>query len=195
MLKKVIFILGILLLIASVFIHSNIVKIENQAVKKDGKKTAFGMISDETPMCSWSVKEPERAMSENKTQAIYIDITNPAKKPCLSYISLRSPNFELSPARDEQQINLPVHGKGSLSWIITPKKTGTFDMAVSDSLNTRIFGITVTNMFGFTAAQAKFFSFITGLCGPMLTVPWWVEKWFQRKGKKEPQKTENGKVN
>jgi hypothetical protein len=100
MLKKVIFILGILLLIASVFIHSNIVKIENQAVKKDGKKTAFGMISDETPMCSWSVKEPERAMSENKTQAIYIDITNPAKKPCLSYISLRSPNFELSPARD-----------------------------------------------------------------------------------------------
>ncbi len=194
MLKAFIGILGIMLLLAGIFVRNNVEKSEKLAFALDDKRTAFAVIGDNTPPpCIWETKEPERVMAENKTQAVSISVNNSAEKPCETYLSLRAPNFDLSPSKEEQKITLPSKGKGSLSWIMTPRKTGTFDLAVSDVINTQVFGITVTNMFGLTAAQAKIFSMLSTLCGPMLTVPWWVEKWMQRKKKQEPSKEEHEK--
>ena len=83
----------------------------------------------------------------------------------------------------EEEINLKTKENGSMSWIISPRKTGTYEIAVSDPLNSKVFGINVTNMFGLSAVQAKSASILGTIFGPMLTVPWWWEKWFQRKKK------------
>ena len=150
------------------------------------------MISDDAPPpCVWDVQQPEKIMSEDKTQSIKVAFKNPAKKTCETYMSLRAPSFDTSPSKDEQKISVPPGKTGSLAWIITPRKTGTYELSVSDILNTRIFGITVTNIFGLNTTQAKVFSMLGTLLGPMLTVPWWVDKWFQRKRKQEPKKEDS----
>lgn len=187
--KTFIGIVGILLFVFGIFLSNTLRNGERSASSLDGKKTVFGMISDEgPPPCSWDAKSPERVMADNKSQAVVIEVKNTDKKTCESILSLQAPSFETSPPKDEQKITVPAGKAGSLSWILTPRKPGTYQIAVSDILNTKIFGITVTNMFGLTATQAKTFSFFSGLLGPMLTVPWWVDKWFQRKKKQEVKK-------
>lgn len=182
--KTLIGIGGIVLLLYGLTLRNNLQNSEVQATKLDGEKHAFAVIGDDAPPpCNWEVTEPERVMAENKSQAVVVKTTNNEKKPCESYLSLRAPSFDLSPAKEEQHVTLPAGDKGSVSWILTPRKTGTYEVAVSDIIDTKIFGIAVTNVFGLTAAQAKVFATLSSLLGPMLTVPWWVDKWFQRKKK------------
>ena len=111
-------------------------------------------------------------------------LTKNLDENCRSLISLRSPGFDISPAKDEQTISLNKGGKGSLSWIITPRKSGTFDIALSDSTNTKIYGISVTNILGLSAFQAKIASIFGGLFGPMFTIPWW---WDKLRGRSKPK--------
>jgi hypothetical protein len=194
--KKTIGLVGLMLFIASIFLGASIVLGEQKAVTLNDEKKSYGMISDEAPpQCSWSVKAPEQLMSESKTQAIVIKATNSNEKKCESSLTLRSPGFDINPMREEQKISLESKMDGSISWILTPRKSGTYQISVSDAFNTSIFGITVTNVFGLTAFQAKLFSTAGGIFGPMLTFPWWIEKWFQRKQKQENRKNSEEQKN
>ena len=74
-----------------------------------------------------------------------------------------APGFEISPAREEQKIALKAGGAGSLSWIVSPHRTGTFQIAVSDILNTQILGVTVKDENGLTATQAKLLALVGSL--------------------------------
>ncbi len=187
--KVIIGIIGIILFLFGIVTFFNISKEESQALSLDSEKEIFAMMDENSPPpCSWEVKPPERVMAEDKSQAIVIQTTNSEKKQCESFLTLRAPGFELSPPKEEQAIKLPAKGKGSLSWILTPHRAGTFEIAVSDIINTKVLGITVTNIFGLTAIQAKFSSILFSLFGPMLTVPWWWDKLRQRKQKQELQK-------
>ncbi len=186
--------LGIVLFFYGLTLGNNLQQGEKLALSLDDKKKAFAAIGEDSlPSCLWDVKTPDRVMAENKSQAIVIQTKNSAKKPCESYLSLRSTGFEKNPPKEEQKVTLPVGGKGSISWILTPHKAGTFDIAVSDIINTKIFGITVTNIFGLTGTQAQYLSVISTLCGPMLTVPWWWDRWRQKKQKQEVKKEEEKK--
>ncbi|OGK24767.1 hypothetical protein A3A46_03680 [Candidatus Roizmanbacteria bacterium RIFCSPLOWO2_01_FULL_37_13] len=186
MIKTLIFIFGLLIFFSGIFLGGKLKKGEKQALSLDGKKTSFAIIGDEgPPPCSWEVSQPERVMSESKSQAILINAKNSNEKSCETIVSLRAPGFDISPYKDEQKISLAASGKGSLSWILTPRKSGTFEIAVSDIINTKIFGITVTDMFGLNANQAKVFSIIGSLFGPMFTIPWWLDKWHRRKHTEE----------
>ncbi|MBI4080923.1 MAG: hypothetical protein HY430_04095 [Candidatus Levybacteria bacterium] len=185
--------IGIVVFLASVFLLTNLQKGESLAVALDDTGEAYGAISDDYTPCVWNATPPERVMSENKSQAILIQVKNTAKKECVSYLSLRAPSFDFSPAKEEQKIALAPKGSGSISWILTPRKTGSYEISVSDMLNTQIFGITVTNVFGLSAVQAKLFSIAGTLFGPMLTVPWWMDRWRQRKPKQEAPKDEGEK--
>jgi hypothetical protein len=111
-----------------------------------------------------------------------INLHNKSERDCESNISLRAPGFDISPPKEEQKITIPPKNSGSLSWIIIPRKTGSYDLIVADVLNTKIIGITVTNLFGLSPTQAKAFSILGSLFGPMFTVPWWWDRW-QRKSK------------
>lgn len=184
MLKKIIALTGIIIFLSALGIRLYFSGNEKKAISLDDKNTIFAIIGEDSPpICTWEVKQPNRVMAENKSQAISIKTSNSADKQCETYLSLRAPGFDMSPAKEEQKIILPPNGKGSISWIITPRKTGTFAVTVSDVVNTKIFGISVTNVFGFTATQAKVFSIIGSLFGPIFTIPWWLEKWLARKKK------------
>ncbi len=188
-------IVGILLFLFALVSKNTLIKSEKEAVLKDKEETSYGMVEGPPP-CSWDAESPDRVLSENKSQAILIKVKNETDEECQSAVSLRSPGFDMSPAKEEQTIILKSKQDGSVSWIISPRKTGSYEIAVSDSLNTKVFGINVTNMFGLSAVQAKTASFLGTLFGPMLTIPWWWEKWFQKRRqqnsstKTEPEQTE-----
>lgn len=186
---------GIFLFFSSFSLGNNLRTGEKLAAALDNEETVFAVTGDDVaPPCSWNVSVPERVMAENKSQAVVVEVSNSVDVACESIVSLRAPGFDVSPAKDEQKITLKSGGKGSLSWILIPRKTGTFEIAISDIVKTRIYGITVKNVFGLTTTQAKSFSIVGSLFGPMFTVPWWVEKmWFRRKRKQEQQKDENVK--
>lgn len=189
--KVVIGLVGILLFFTSFSLWNNLLTGEKSALKLDDEETVFAVTGEDVvPPCSWSVSLPERVMAENKSQALLIEVVNSIDVACESIVSLRAPGFDISPAKDEQKITLDSGGKGSLSWILTPRKTGTFEIAVSDIVNTRIYGITVKNVFGLTTTQAKSFSIVGSLFGPMFTVPWWVEKWWHRRKRKQEHRND-----
>lgn len=169
------------MLLAGITLFFKFQNSEKSAKLRDNEKTIYGSIGEGPLPCTWDVKEPERVMSEEKSQALVVKIINKSDEECESTLSLSSPTFDISPSKDEQTISLTKKGKGSISWIITPRKSGTFDIAISDVLNTKIFGITVTNVFGLNAFQAKVASIFGGLFGPMLTVPWWWDRLRRRK--------------
>jgi hypothetical protein len=175
-------------------VHNTLKKAEQLAAAKDGKKHMYAMVSDEVPPCAWEVKSPERVMTQSKSQAVVIKTKNTGNKKCATYLSLRAPGFDLRPPREEQAISLPPKTDGAISWIISPRQTGTYDMTVSDVINTKIFGVTVTNVYGLTAPQAKALSSAASLFGPMLTVPWWLDWWRRRKQNPQPQKNADAKI-
>jgi hypothetical protein len=190
--KKLFAILGILCLFVSINLAYNLKQGASRATALNDKKVIFAAVDENTPpSCTWDVTLDENVLSEDKSKAIVIKATNKAEKECQSIISLHAPGFDISPSKEEQNVKLPTQAKGSLSWIITPRRTGTYELAISDIINTKVFGITVTNTFGLSTFQAKTFSIIGSLFGPMLTIPWWYERIRQRKPKPETPKEEN----
>jgi hypothetical protein len=173
--KRILPIFGIFLFIVSVYFINLFNKTEKKIASLDKSETKNAIIQG-APPCKWEVTKPERLMSENKTQALYINTTNPGETECESILFLRAPGFDVSPMKEAQNIKLPPSGTGSISWIISPKKVGTYEIAVTDEVDTKIFGLTVNNMFGLNALQAKILSFLGTLFGPMLTVPWWWDR-------------------
>src|SRR3989344_5183732 len=182
---------GIILLILTISFRKSLTENESNAITLDKEETSYGFIDGPLP-CKWEVTPPERVQPENKSQSVVIKVINQYdSEECESIISLRAPGFDVSPVKEEQKISLKPKTEGSLSWIISPRKTGTYEIAVSDPLNSKIFGINATNMFGLSAVQAKSASFLGTIFGPMLTVPWWWEKWFQKRKKAaNPEKEE-----
>ena len=173
--KQTIGLLGTLVLIVSFWSGANIRKNEKIASRLDDNKTVNAVIMGPPP-CRWEVLPPERVISENSNQAVVINTLNTGDEDCESVLYLQAPNFTKSPSKDEQKIVLPVGGSGSISWIITPNKTGSYQIAVTDDVSTKIFGIVVNNMFGLNSLQAKILSVLGTLFGPMLTVPWWWDR-------------------
>lgn len=175
---------GVLVLLLSLLTFRDIQDNKKKALALDNKDEVFGSVDGPLP-CKWEAELAERVLAENRTQALIINVTNPFDEVCTSTISLRAPGFDISPTKEDQQISLEKGTEGSLSWIISPRKTGTFDIAVSDQLNTQTFGVTVKNMLGLTAPQAKVASGFGTIFGPMLTVPWWWDRLKSRKPKPE----------
>ncbi len=184
MARALIGVLGLFIFLSGLALGAYLLNGRFQASALDGEETRYGSIGTEGLLpCSWQVDPPDSVMAEDKSQAIVVQVNNPLDTDCESVVSLLAPNFDLSPSKEEQKITVPAQGKGSISWIVAPRKTGTFKIAVSDALNTRIFGMTVTNVFGLSATQAQLLSAAGSLFGPMFTLPWWLEKLRQRREK------------
>lgn len=127
----------------------------------------------------------QRVLSENNSQTIVVNATNATDTECQSQLTLLAPGFDVSPRKESQTVTAKSKGQGSVAWIVIPQKSGAFDIAVSDGLNTQTLGITVTNILGLTATQAQLCSILGTLFGPMLSIPWWVDRWQKRKRPKE----------
>src|SRR3989344_3960081 len=136
--KKLTAFLGLIIFITSLFLMSKINGEEKNAQSRDVNKKVFAIVGEDTPLsCSWVVKTPDRVMNENTSQVILVTTSNSAEKQCETYLSLRAPGFEVEPNSDEQKISLKPGGSGSVSWIISPRKTGDYNIALSDIVNTQ----------------------------------------------------------
>lgn len=190
MMRTIIAVAGVVLFLVGLVLGINLILDALRASSLDETNTIYAVVGDDVPpFCTWEASLSARVMTQNTSQAVLVQVRNPADRECQSTLSLRAPGFEISPAREEQKIALAAGGAGSLSWIVTPRRTGTFQIAVSDILNTQILGVTVKDEYGLTAIQAKLLTLVGSLFGPMLTLPWWVEKLNLRKPKREAQQT------
>ena len=142
------------------------------------------------PLCNWDATLSRRVMAENETQSVLVSATNPFTETCQSTLTLRAPSFDLSPSKDQQSLSIPPGRQGSAGWIVSPRKTGVYEVAVSDDLTTRTLGLSVTNVFGLSAFQSQLLAGLGSILGPMLTAPWWFDKWQQRAKAKPPVKKE-----
>lgn len=185
--KKIIAISGIVLFLGSILIAKILKKQELAANALYDQKTGFGVISSDIAPCSWTSNAPEKVISENKTTAIVIETKSSKESECESTLSIQAPGFDISPSRDTQTVNLPSDKSGSISWILSPRKTGTYQVSITDGIDAKIYGVTVNNIFGLSAVQAKSASFLGSLFGPMLTVPWWWDRFRKKKEDKAPE--------
>lgn len=190
MLRNLLTISGLIIFIAGISIFNNIRESENKALLRDDDKKGYGIITGEFLPCNWEVKEPERVIAEDKSAAILVGLKNTTSEKCESTISMRAPGLEIVPMKEEQTVTLSASKSGSISWILSPRKTGEFQIAVSDSINTKIYGVTVKNIYGLSTTQAKMASLIGSIFGPMITLPWW---WDRLRGKKKEK--DNEKIN
>ena len=191
MMKTIIAVAGIVLLLVGLVLGISLILDALRAASLDETNTIHAAISeDASPFCTWEASISARVMTQNTSQAILVKLSNPTDKECQSTIAPRAPGFEISPMREEQKIALAAGATGSLSWIVSPRRTGTFQIAVSDILNTQILGVTVKDEYGLTAAQAKLLALVGSILGPMLTVPWWLDRFklgkLRPKGEAQP---------
>lgn len=184
--RKIVCISGIVVFILSLGLGSYLNGVRNQAMARDEEETVFAAIGvDGPPFCVWQVSPPSRVMTEEESQVIEIQTSNPEDKECVTFLTVQAPGFDLSPHEEERKIVLLPKGNGSIAWVIVPHKSGDYQVIVSDILNTKIFGITVTNVLGLSAFWAKFLTAVGGVFGPMLTVPWWWSELSKRRKSKE----------
>lgn len=143
---------------------------------------------------SWHVTIAKSVMSDNETQTLTVSITNKGRtKACEEDISLTAPEFDVSPNVLARTLTIPPSKKISLIWILDPRKLGTFVFVVAFSTpdGYQQIGITVTNIFGLTIAQAQLLSyvgtFLGTFLGPVLSITWWYTLWKKHKKKKHPR--------
>lgn len=121
-----------------------------------------------------------RIMSKNDSLAVTAVLFNSDKNEnCEVAISLNAPKFNIKPDDESKIIILPPKKTATTSWILSPRQLGTFEVAVSAELSTEIVGIKVSdNLMDLFPAWATFICYVFG---PMFTVPWWYERWRERK--------------
>ena len=126
----------------------------------------------------------KRTITENESLSVTVFFSNWTSRAYSETISLLAPNFTVAPRDVQRTVAVPVGDKSaSAMWILTPQKIGTYEIAITSPHypGTVIFGIVVTNVFGFSPLQAQIFSYIGSALGAMLTIPWWLEQWGKKK--------------
>lgn len=182
---KVLSVIGLIIFLVSILFIKSLEKGEQYAYSLDTQSESYGYTLGPPP-CKWEVTPPERVINENKSVSVLVSTKNELDEPCESILYLRAPNFDLSPASDNQKVALSATSSGSISWIITPRRTGSYELSITDNMNTKIMGITVKNMFGLSAVQGKLASMAGTVFGPMLTIPWWWDRFKKKKTSDNP---------
>ena len=181
MVRRGVGLVGLVILLLAIIAGFLLFRTNQQAQSRDHVDTQFGVIASDIPLCTWEVVLPQRVLTEDTSQSIVILATDPADVDCQSSLTLLAPGFDVTPHKDEQIVTAKPKGQGSIAWILIPLKPGSFEIAVTDGINTRVMGVTVTNILGLTAVQAQILVVAGSLFGPMFTFPWWIDRWQQRK--------------
>lgn len=152
-----------------------------RAQSRDRHEHKLGVIVSDFAPCVWDVGMAQRVLSENNSQTVVVRTENLTDAECQSELSLLAPGFDVSPRKETLALRAQPKNSGSIAWIVVPKSIGSFELAISDGIDTRTLGVTVTNALGLTATQSQVLTFLGSLFGPMLTAPWWFDRWQQRK--------------
>jgi hypothetical protein len=101
-------------------------------------------------------------------------------------VMILTPDFDVSPPEIKRTVVLPTT---DVVWILRPKRSGTFAVTVQTGHDFyKTIGLTVTNMLGLSPFQAQVLSLLSTFLGPLLTAPWWYERWKEQRDKKASPK-------
>lgn len=180
MVKPLLATFGVIVCVAGLAMGGAVLVTAAGASARDTSEVNHGMVIGDPP-CTWVAVIAERVMSENETRALVVEARNQTPDDCKSVVRIAAPSFLISPRSEEQTLAVPAGRTGSVAWVLSPSKTGTFDIVVSDVLSTYALGLRVTDVLGMSAGQARVVSIIASVFGPMCTFPWWIDKWLQRR--------------
>lgn len=152
-----------------------------RAQSRDRYEHRNGVIVSDFAPCVWDVGMAQRVLSENSSQTLVVSTENLIDAECQSELTLLAPGFDVSPRKETLLLKAQPKSAGSIAWIVVPRTVGSYELAISDGIDTRTVGVTVTNTLGLTATQSQVLTFLGSLFGPMLTAPWWFDRWQQRK--------------
>jgi hypothetical protein len=183
MLKRNAAIIGLVIFLFTVAAGIALFVMQRQARAIDHEETGFGVIAGDFLPCVWEVDLSQRVLTENKSHTIVVNATNGMDEKCQSSLTLLAPGFDISPRKDEQVISAEANDRGSVAWVVASDKAGEYEIAITDGVDTRVLGVTVTNLFGLTAVQLQVLAVIGAILGPMLSVPWWLERIQRKKAK------------
>jgi hypothetical protein len=118
-------------------------------------------------------------------------LANFGKEKCRVSITLDAPNFTTS-GEKKQSFSIARYAKTEFNWVLSPDKPGTYTVVVSIStgddaaeiIDSKDVGISLTNILGLQASQASLLSMVSTAFVPILTVPFWLDKWKKRKERK-----------
>lgn len=183
--RRITAVIGVLLLLLGV--SSLLLLWQDQRAAENVDQTfTQGGISEEESGCLNVIQEvtlTKRVMTEKESQTLRVVLSNPnGGGVCNTAVRLAALDFELAPPATERVVTLEPGGNPvTLLWVLKPKETGSFEIAVSAGNMVEVLGIVVTNVLGLTAVQVQILSYISSFLGPMLTAPWWIEQWEKRK--------------
>ena len=131
--------------------------------------------------------------AESETITVKVTLKNKGRYGCPAHVGLINSAFDASPAEQRREMVLDPDKTYQYLWILTPKKTGTFEVGTYVTTDERYYHlttgkITVTNALGLTSFQMQLASVVGTFLGPILTLPWWLEKRKASSGKKSKKK-------
>ncbi len=122
-----------------------------------------------------------RVMTDRESQALTIDLHNENNIDCTTDVAVHAPDFRTSPLENTLTVEVPAGSRTQLVWILSPRRSGTYQVAVAVGGEAELIGLSVTNVLGLTVAQAQIVSLFGTILGPMLTLPWWIGWWRRRR--------------
>lgn len=135
-----------------------------------------------------AVDLPERVMSEDREQTLTVTVGNQFNSStCVVIVELTALRFDISPTTlVRTSAELALGETESFIWLIAPTRTGEHTIIVMANEELQTLGVTVRTWLGLTAGQARVASFVATLLGPLLSVPWWLERWEKRQQANRP---------
>lgn len=185
--KQGLAVIGVLLFMTGLVLFGWYQQNENRALARDVQQSGPSLDGPvNQTVCALplvDVELPSRVMSEKESQVLTAVVANRYNTGlCEATLRLAAPDFTVSPAESIPQVAALQPGQqAALTWILSPRATGSYALVVSDSGQSETLGVVVTTVLGFTAAQAQLFSLLATFMGPLLTFPYWFERWEQRR--------------
>jgi hypothetical protein len=190
MAKRVLAISGIVLFSVGIGLALVLWSSAARAYSSDIRWLPQGAVS--APSCQHPLAEvniARRVISESDSESLSVVLGNDTPEESEIYVHLSAPNFDISPTDDSRTVDVPPAQSVTIVWILSPRKSGSFQVAVTAGLDSAVVGLTVTDVLGLTPQQAKILSLVATFLGPMLTAPWWYDRIKESRAKKTAKKS------
>lgn len=182
-LQKMSSLIGIIGLIVSLGFSTNLILGEFRARLLDYMELRLSPVPCDPNM---TIEADKRIITENESVVININLFYPSKNQCEVDVYLFTPNFDISPQEESQTAVFTDTAR--VVWVLSPRKFGTYQIAVGAGAHHGSIGITVTNGIGMSAYQVQWFTYIGAFLGSAFSLPWLYTIWQERKKEKLSQK-------
>ncbi len=178
---------GCLLLFAAIWMMLTLGRLGRDASEHDTAQK-YSLLGKILPCTLEEVAVP-RVMSVRESHPLVVNVVREEGPPCESTVEVSATNFEFSPGELHRTIMLDAgRFRDTATWVMSPKQTGEYTIVVNTGADVQTFGVVVTNVLGFRAKPAQIITYVGSVLGPMLTVPWWLDRIKSRGARRAKRK-------